>query len=293
MQGIINFLKPPGMTSHDVVALTRRKLKLKKVGHTGTLDPMAAGVLPICIGKATKIIEYIQDDKKYYRAEMAIGQETDTQDRWGTVLNEKFVNPTDDEIWNAVNSFVGEIDQIPPMYSALKVKGKKLYELARQGIVIDRPSRKRTIYSINRITNYDNKLMFDVECSKGTYIRTLCHDIGNKLDSYGHMTFLLRTGTGAFNLENAVSIEDFMNSSIEEIESKYLKPIDMPFENLESINIPKWIEDKIMTGQKIDLLKHFNVKCEIGDKFLLYSDNVFIGIAERREDSISILKRLK
>jgi len=293
MQGIINFLKPPGMTSHDVVALTRRKLQFKKVGHTGTLDPMAAGVLPVCIGKATKIIEYIQDDKKNYRAEMAVGQETDTQDRWGTVLNEKFVDLSEEEVWNVVSSFVGEIDQIPPMYSALKVKGKKLYELAREGIVIDRPSRKRTIYGIKPIKIKKNKLMFDVECSKGTYIRTLCHDIGHELNSYGHMTFLLRTGTGVFTLENAVTIEDFMNSTIEEIKERYLKPLDTPFQTWESISIPKWIEDKIMSGQKIDLIKHFNVNCKIGEKILIYSGQTFIGIAEKTENSIVILKRLK
>lgn len=160
MQGIINFLKPPGMTSHDMVALTRRKLKIKKVGHTGTLDPMAAGVLPVCVGKATKVIEYMQEDHKSYRAEMILGQETDTQDRWGTVINTSNVEVSNKAYSEALLSFKGEIDQVPPMYSALKVKGKKLYELAREGVIIDRPSRKRTLFELDPVSIDTPKMIF-------------------------------------------------------------------------------------------------------------------------------------
>jgi tRNA pseudouridine55 synthase len=169
INGILNILKPPNMTSHDIVSLVRKKLKVKKVGHTGTLDPMAAGVLPICIGKATKIVEYLQKDTKVYRAELSLGIVTDTQDRWGNILSENTVDILEDDIVNTINSFRGEIEQTPPMYSAIKHKGKKLYELAREGITIKRDTRKVIIYSIDIVNIKNNKVLFDVKCSKGTY----------------------------------------------------------------------------------------------------------------------------
>lgn len=293
MQGIINFLKPPGMTSHDMVALTRRKLKIKKVGHTGTLDPMAAGVLPVCVGKATKIIEYIQDDQKKYRAEMLLGQETDTQDRWGIVLHENEPELDALKIKEALLSFKGEIDQIPPMYSALKVNGRKLYELAREGQVIERPSRKRTIYDIEPVVITPPRLMFDVTCSKGTYIRTLCHDLGLKLNTYGHMTFLLRSATGDFNLENAVTIEAFQEASIEKIQRDYLMPLDFPFSYLPSMHLPAWVEKKIMHGQKVNLLEHTTSKYQQGQKVKVYGPEAFIGLAEMQGKYLVLLKRFK
>ncbi len=189
MDRIINILKPPNMTSHDVVGRLRRLTRIKRIGHTGTLDPMAAGVLPVCIGKATKIIEYFEQDAKTYRCEMTLGASTDTEDAWGTVLESSDYVPTEEELRATLLSFVGEIDQIPPMYSALKINGKKLYELAREGKIVEREARRRTIHEIIIIRmDLENKTVLDVKCSKGTYVRTLCHDVGLKLGCYGHMS---------------------------------------------------------------------------------------------------------
>ncbi len=241
MKGILNILKPPNTTSHDIVSFLRKKLNIKKIGHTGTLDPMAIGVLPICVGKATKVIEYMQNDNKKYRAELTLGKTTDTQDKWGKVLENKPVNVNETQIYDAISSFKGVINQVPPMYSALKHNGKKLYELAREGKTIDRKPREITIYNIDIIDIDPNayKVLFDVECSKGTYVRTLCHDIGNKLGCGGHMSFLARLESGMFKIEDSVTVEEIMSSTIEEIESKYFYSLDYPLNFIPKIHVPK------------------------------------------------------
>ena len=193
INGIINVYKERGYTSHDVVAKLRGILKQKKIGHTGTLDPEAQGVLPVCLGKGTKVCELLTDKQKEYRAVMRLGIETDTQDMTGTVLREAKVDCSEDEIRSCVEGFVGVQEQIPPMYSALKVNGKKLYELARQGIEVERKSRRITIEKIT-IERIDlPEVVMTVKCSKGTYIRTLCHDIGQSLGCGGCMSDLVRT----------------------------------------------------------------------------------------------------
>ena len=200
MNGVINIYKNTGMTSFDVVAMVRRVAKMKKVGHTGTLDPAASGVLPVCLGKATKIIDYIMENKKVYRVNLKLGMVTDTYDLEGEVLREEDASHiTKDEILNCINSFVGTIDQVPPMYSALKQNGVRLYELARQGIEVHREARKITIYSIENIKIESNdNIQMDVCCSKGTYIRSLCYDIGEKLNVGATMTALERIQNGTF-----------------------------------------------------------------------------------------------
>ena len=204
MNGILNIYKEQGYTSHDVVAILRRILKMKRIGHTGTLDPNAEGVLPICIGQATKLSELLMEKKKSYVASFCLGKTTDTQDIWGEVISEHSVNVTPEEVKEVVQSFVGEIMQIPPMYSAIKQNGKKLYELAREGKEVERKLRLAVIHSISDFSvKEDGQYEMTVTCSKGTYIRTLIYDIGQKLGCGACMTGLKRIASGKFHLENA------------------------------------------------------------------------------------------
>lgn len=210
MNGIIVLDKPQGKTSHDMVGFMRRLTGIRKIGHTGTLDPMATGVLPICIGCATKAADMLTLSDKKYRAEFVLGKTTDTQDAEGNVLCEYEVNVSDEQIRNAVKSFVGEIEQIPPMFSAIKQNGKKLYELARQGIEVEREKRRVTIHKIEilEIDMAEKRIKLDVTCSKGTYIRTLGVDIGAKLGCGAYMTALRRIKTGRFGIEDAKTPEE-------------------------------------------------------------------------------------
>lgn len=208
MNGIINIYKEKGYTSSDVVSIIRKILNIRKAGHTGTLDPEAEGVLPICIGKATKISEYITSGIKRYTAELTLGITTTTQDQVGEIISQKAVDFDKSKIKEAVSSFKGYYKQIPPMYSAIKIDGKKLYQLAREGKTIERKPREVTIFDIDILDFiYPNKIIIDVCCSKGTYIRTLCEDIGNKLNCGGHMSYLIRTQSGKFFLKNSIKLE--------------------------------------------------------------------------------------
>lgn len=230
ISGIINVYKEAGYTSFDVVALLRGITRQKKIGHTGTLDPDATGVLPVCLGSATKLCDYLTEKTKEYEATFKLGIETDTQDISGTVVNEKIVNMVDitsdvyiskEQLKECILSFTGKQQQIPPMYSALKVDGKKLYELAREGKEIERKPRDIEILNIeiNNINTEECEATILVECSKGTYIRTLCYDIGRKLGCGATMTKLVRTRSGNFYLKDALTV-----SQIEEMLS------DIPFE---------------------------------------------------------------
>lgn len=208
MNGIINIYKEKGYTSSDVVSIIRKILNIRKAGHTGTLDPEAEGVLPICIGKATKISEYITSGIKRYTAELTLGITTTTQDQVGEIISQKAVDFDKSKIKEAVSSFKGYYKQIPPMYSAIKIDGKKLYQLAREGKTIERKPREVTIFDIDILDFiYPNKIIIDVCCSKGTYIRTLCEDIGNKLNCGGHMSYLIRTQSGKFFLKDSIKLE--------------------------------------------------------------------------------------
>ena len=209
MDGIFNIYKEKGFTSHDVVAIVRRTIHMKKVGHTGTLDPDAEGVLPVCVGKATKLSDVIMDGRKSYRAMLRLGITTTTEDASGEVLETKAVVFDEEKIRAAVTAFIGRLEQVPPMYSAVKVNGKKLYELAREGKEIARKARTIEVYDI-RIRRFlpPDRVEMDIDCSKGTYIRTLCADIGKALGCGGHMAELLRTATGSFSLENAIKLDD-------------------------------------------------------------------------------------
>lgn len=223
ISGIINVYKEKGYTSHDVVAKLRGILKQKKIGHTGTLDPDAEGVLPVCLGKATRVCDMLTEKDKVYEAVLLFGKKTDTQDTTGNVLEEKEVACTEEQVREVVKSFVGTYAQIPPMYSALKVNGKKLCDLARAGIEVDRKPREVTIFSIDIEEIELPRVKMLVHCSKGTYIRTLCHDIGAKLGCGGCMESLLRTKVAQFTLEHSLrlnEIEEKVQKLLQETEQE-------------------------------------------------------------------------
>lgn len=293
MNGILNILKPPNMTSHDMVSLIRRKLNIKKVGHTGTLDPMATGVLPICIGKATKVVDFIQSDAKIYRAELTLGSTTDTQDKWGTVLETENIMISEKKIYETFNSFVGTINQTPPMYSALKYKGQKLYDLARQGITIERKSRKIRIYYINILNIENNKILFDVKCSKGTYIRTLCHDIGQTLKCGGHMSFLARLQSGIFKLEETITVEELMNASIEMVKNNFLINIDYPLYFLPKVDVYPSALKYLLNGVPLRVKDYYidtNISLNDNEIVRLYVNNNFLALGKYINNNNPIIK---
>lgn len=232
MNGILNVYKEPGFTSHDVVAKLRGICKQKKIGHTGTLDPEASGVLPVCLGSATKLCDLLTEKDKEYRAVMLLGCETDTQDTTGTVISEHEVTASEEEVRDAILSFTGPYDQIPPMYSALKVNGQKLCDLARAGKVVERKSRRITIHSIEIEEICLPRVTMKVFCSRGTYIRTLCHDIGQKLGCGGAMEKLVRTRSGRFGLEEAYKLSEIQKISDEGRLEEILMPVENVFEGL-------------------------------------------------------------
>lgn len=207
IHGIINVYKEKGYTSHDVVAKLRGILGQRKIGHTGTLDPDAEGVLPVCLGKATKVCELLADKDKIYEAILLLGKSTETQDISGAVTEEKEVTCSIKDVYEVIRDFRGEYEQIPPMYSALKVNGRKLYELAREGKTVERKARKVMIHEIKIHEIVLPRVSMTVECSKGTYIRTLCHDIGQRLDCGGCMEKLLRTKVGSFLMEDSLRLD--------------------------------------------------------------------------------------
>lgn len=291
MNGVINIYKNTGMTSFDVVAMVRRVAKMKKVGHTGTLDPAASGVLPVCLGKATKIIDYIMENKKVYRVNLKLGMVTDTYDLEGEVLREEDASHiTKDEILNCINTFLGTIDQVPPMYSALKQNGVRLYELARQGIEVHREARKITIYSIENIKIESNdNIQMDVCCSKGTYIRSLCYDIGEKLNVGATMTALERIQNGPFIKEEAINIEDLT----EELLEKHIISIEKALDSFEKITVNEKFCKLLRNGVKVFDNRMYSEEVEFNKLYRVYEDNgVFLGLGKRDEKGFKLEKLL-
>ncbi len=255
--GIINVYKERGFTSHDVVAKLRGILKQKKIGHTGTLDPEAEGVLPVCLGKGTKLCDLLTDKDKTYKAVLLLGISTDTQDTTGTVIEksdteEWLKEHKVEELKDIIMSFVGEYNQIPPMYSALKVNGRKLYELAREGIEVERKARKIVIYDIVIESIQYPRVTMTIKCSKGTYIRTLCHDIGEKALLHGCMEKLVRTKVSTFTIENSLKLAEIEQLVQSDKIENYIMSIDKTFESYK--------------------------KCVVSEEFsrLLYNGNVLI-----------------
>ncbi|WP_321002639.1 tRNA pseudouridine(55) synthase TruB [Eisenbergiella porci] len=237
INGILNVYKEAGFTSHDVVAKLRGICRQKKIGHTGTLDPEAVGVLPVCLGSGTKLCDMLTDKSKEYEAVLLLGQVTDTQDVTGTVLEEHEVTADEEQAVEAIRSFVGAYEQIPPMYSALKVNGKRLYELARAGKEVERKGRPVEIHSIEILSVSLQEITFRVACSKGTYIRTLCHDIGQKLGCGGTMKSLKRTRVGIFTIDGALKLSQLEELAAQgRLEEKVI-PVEAMFTELPALTV--------------------------------------------------------
>lgn len=251
MFGILNVYKPKGMTSHDVVSFIRRNFHMKRVGHTGTLDPDAEGVLPVLVGKATKLSDLLTAEEKRYIARVRLGIVTDTDDLSGTVIKTNEVKTTETEVRRAAASFLGETEQIPPMYSAIKVNGQKLYQLARKGIVTQRKPRKITVYSAE-VSNFDGT-SFDlaVHCSKGTYIRALCRDIGEKIGTGATMESLVRTQSGIFCLDNSHTLEEIEAASQNGTAESLLISIDEVLSGLKTVTADSENAAKIKNGIRL------------------------------------------
>ncbi len=252
MNGLINVLKPPGLTSNDVVATLRRLFAIQKIGHTGTLDPGAAGVLPVCTGQGTRVAEYLIDKKKTYRAEITFGIDTDTHDAGGKVVSRMTsVSLPYERLIDVLGGFEGEIKQVPPMTSALQVGGKRLYQLARQGRVVERKPRRVTIYDLQPVRFKDGgsypRLLLDVTCSKGTYIRSLAADIGSKLGCGAYLSFLIRTASGRFTIEDSYTLEQ-IRAMWDEGDHSFLLPIDEGLSEIPALTVKEKAVATIKNG---------------------------------------------
>ena len=298
MDGIINVYKEEGFTSHDVVAKLRGILHQKKIGHTGTLDPAAVGVLPVCCGKATKVCELLTDKDKSYRAVCKLGIETDTQDTTGTVLQEFDISGiTEEDIIRCVSKFEGDIMQVPPMYSALKVNGKKLYELAREGKTVERKARPVTISEI-KVSDIDienGTFTMDVTCSKGTYIRTLCHDIGKELGIAAAMQQLTRTRVSVFEIENAYRLSDIQKLADESIDKvqEITMQVDALFDNYRSLHIKQEYASYLANGNTLSekMFMESDISPQINENFLIYDENnLFKAIYKKNKYEFKVEK---
>lgn len=256
MDGILPLWKQQGMTSHDCVVKLRRLLHTKKVGHTGTLDPEVEGVLPMCIGEATKIVPYLTDTTKTYIATIRLGIETDTEDSHGNIINEELIQniPSKQDFENVLHSFHGDVFQLPPMYSAVKVNGKKLYEYARENKYVERPLRKINIQEITYMpgeTNDPNSFTIKVVCGKGTYIRTLCVDIGKQLGYYAHMSNLVRMQTGIFDKNHSITLHQVEAAVKANKQASLLFPIASGIRHLDVLEVDENTRTRVSYGQKL------------------------------------------
>lgn len=283
--GILNVYKEKGYTSHDVVAKLRGICKQKKIGHTGTLDPDAEGVLPVCLGNATKLCDMLTDKSKEYEAEFLLGVTTDTQDISGKVLEEREVLVSEEQVREAVMSFVGEYHQIPPMYSALKVNGKKLYELARQGKEVERKPRRVEIHKIEIQSLALPRIQISVGCSKGTYIRTLGVDIGEKLGCGAVMTELLRTRVGSFSVEESLELSDIEHLRDEGTLEEHLVTVEDVFQELRRGTVQKEARKFIDNGNTLRKSQlQENCAWQEEEEIRIYNDeDVFCGIYQYKQ----------
>lgn len=290
INGVINIYKERGFTSHDVVAKLRGILKQKKIGHTGTLDPDAEGVLPVCLGKGTRLCDMLTDHSKVYEAVLLLGQSTDTQDVSGSVLQEAPVDVSEEEVREAIMSFVGPYDQIPPMYSALKVNGQKLCDLARAGKEVERKARPVEIYEIQIEEIHLPRVRMTVSCSKGTYIRTLCHDIGEKLKCHGCMESLLRTRVGQFLLKDSLTLAQVEAYRDENRITEIVMPVDQVFSDCSALKLTKeaaklgyngnpFTSTQALTENDQMVEKSSDISLDGGKWFRVYDpEGVFIGV---------------
>ena len=284
VNGIINVYKEKGYTSFDVVAKMRGIFHQKKIGHTGTLDPDAEGVLPVCLGKATRVCDLLTDKDKVYRTVLLLGQETDTQDISGQVLRSSVVDVKEEQIRETVNQFKGPQKQIPPMYSALKINGKKLYELAREGKVVERKARDIEVFDITIERIELPEVEMTIHCSKGTYIRTICNDIGEKLGCFGCMKSLLRTRVAGFSIEDAIKLSELEKRT----DDSMVIPIDRVFDNLTRVGVTEEAQKLVVNGNKIPSvftdLKDENISSD--ENYRLYDhEGIFIGVYSYIEET--------
>lgn len=290
MNGVLNIFKPKGMTSFDVVREVKKICKIKKVGHTGTLDPEAMGVLPVCIGRATKIIDYIMDSEKVYEVEFKLGIKTTTYDLEGEILEERDTsNLNDSEILDVIRSFIGEYSQVPPMYSALKQNGVRLYELARKGIEVEREGRNITIYNIEDIKINNPYISMKVTCSKGTYIRSLCFDIGEKLGVFAAMTELERTKTSSFTKENSININELNINNIDE----NLISIEEALNEYDKIVVADKFAKLLINGVNVFDSRLTKDKIILDKLYRVYNENNdLIGLGRKNNNGFKIEKLL-
>ena len=290
MNGVLNIFKPKGMSSFDVVRVVKKVAKTGKVGHTGTLDPEATGVLPICIGRATKIIDYIMDSEKIYEVTFKLGIRTTTYDLEGEVLEKRDTsNLRDEDILGVIKDFIGEYSQVPPMYSALKQNGVRLYELARKGIEVERQGRLIKIYNIEDIKINNPYISMKVTCSKGTYIRSLCYDIGEKLGVFATMTELNRAKTSVFSQENSININDLTEENID----NYIVTMEEALNKYEAITVHGKYVKLLVNGVRV-ADNRFTKDKIINDRlYRVYDENNnFIGLGERNDAGFKIEKLL-
>jgi len=311
VDGFINFLKPAGMTSHDAVTAMRRILRMKKIGHTGTLDPMACGVLSICVGSATRAAEYLESDSKTYRCELVLGKVTDTGDIWGTFMGgdpAAAEQITKDQVLEVLRSMEGPQEQYPPMFSAVRKNGRRLYEYARNGEEVEIEPRQIEIYELRplHIFHEPGRIMFDVSCSKGTYVRTICTDIGEKLGCGAAMSFLVRTSSGSFRIEDSVTMEEML-AAVTEAEgipgqeilsvrhdeplkadmSRFIRPADSMLSHFGSVKLDSAEHKKYVNGGKVamrnaEITRENSVKAgeRHSDIYLVYGPEGFAGTAK-------------
>ncbi|MGO2093160.1 MAG: tRNA pseudouridine(55) synthase TruB [Mammaliicoccus sciuri] len=300
LDGILAIHKEVGMTSHDVVFKLRKILKTKKVGHTGTLDPEVSGVLPICVGKATRVSDYVMESGKSYRAEVTIGVSTTTEDQTGEIVDQKRVNQNlwdKDEMIATLKQLEGDIEQIPPMYSAVKVNGKKLYEYARQNIEVERPVRRVHINSIDLISDiiYENdtcKFEIEVECGKGTYIRTLATQIGALLNYPTHMSHLIRLKSGGFSLEQAIKLDDLREIVEQDKLQDVILPLEYGLNGLTKVTVhDKDIVTRIQNGQKIE--KSLIDESKHDGEFVVWYEDKAIAIMDTYDKNETLYKPKK
>lgn len=293
ISGVINVYKEAGFTSHDVVAKLRGILHQKKIGHTGTLDPEAEGVLPVCLGRATRLCDMLADHDKVYEAVLRLGVATDTQDMTGRVLEEKPVLVSKEDVCSCIASFVGEQMQVPPMYSALKVNGKKLYELAREGKEVERKARSVHFYEIEILKMELPLVTIRVHCSKGTYIRTLCHDIGAKLGCGGAMQSLLRTRVERFDLADARKLEQIQVYADRGEIQRILVPVDQMFDSYPAVYAVEIGDRLLHNGNAVveAMLQGIPADLKEKDQLRVYdSTEKFVGIFEKKGELISPVK---
>lgn len=292
--GVILVNKHKGVTSHDIVFKIRRLFGTKKVGHTGTLDPLATGVLPVLVGRAAKAAEYLLSENKKYIAELKLGVTTDTEDITGTILSKTDTLPTKSEFFDACRQFVGEIQQVPPMYSALKVNGEKLVDLARRGIEIEREARKITVYSLEPevINEAEGLYRISVACSKGTYIRTLCKDIGERLGCGATMTELIRTESGTFNINDSYTIAELEEMDLEKRLS-LLTPIESLFTEAPAVTLPDFYAKLCRSGCEIYQSK-IKTNLALGTFVRICDKNGFFALGQVKDyEGGSAIKSLK